>query len=295
LQFQDIFKNIPSFDNLNAMPGESPAASPAAAPDGKLHMPRVASLDCIRAYFTSRQNNNAGNLPGDNSSDIKVVPGDGIQTKLVPPLGLGLAAAAAESAGVMGMAGVPTSGPNLPIASLADAGVHPVCIPSAMAEPGSQQALAAALAGASVVPGMLPYIAALNAAAAANGAAALVKLPSSVPTSATGAGSLDGDYSSGGGGGNYVRSRARNARCGSEHHSGDDGRGDKTRARRERRMLSNRESARRSRKRKQEHLAEVEEQLAEAVTKCQRLEEALRKKDEELASLRADGRLIISN
>lgn len=69
----------------------------------------------------------------------------------------------------------------------------------------------------------------------------------------------------------------------------------KQQVRRERRMLSNRESARRSRKRKQEHLQGMEARLTdsekareEAVARIAQLMEELRRRDAELGSLRVE-------
>ncbi|KAK2076354.1 hypothetical protein QBZ16_000879 [Prototheca wickerhamii] len=69
----------------------------------------------------------------------------------------------------------------------------------------------------------------------------------------------------------------------------------KQQVRRERRMLSNRESARRSRKRKQEHLQSMEMRLGEserareeAVSRIAQLTEELRRRDAELGSLRVE-------
>lgn len=284
MQLQDIFKRIPSTANMCDLPVENPPGQ-----EGKVPMPRVASLDFIRAYFNCRQNNATGDL--DIATAIKPDPDCPDVMATLPSGAAGVAAAAAESPGLSG------SPHALPIAMLNPMGSSAMPIPTVM--PGPPQTFSTALASGQITPAMLSYIAAVNAAAM-HGAFAMGAVPS-VPTSATGTGaggSHDGirsGYSSGAGDTHANTAPAAKRRCtsrGDDPQSGegeDGGSGqDKVTNRRERRMLSNRESARRSRKRKQEHLAEVEQRLAASAAKCARLEEMVAKKEAELAALHAE-------
>lgn len=248
-------------------------------------IPRVGSLDYLRAFLHSRQR-------GENDVAIKEVKNN-----------TGVAAPAAE---VMNMMTSTTCAGQPPVTSCV---INPsIFLPGdGMALPPF--AIAPAPAGGAVTGGqiaapqvsslMLPYIAAMNAAAMMN-----LPVPSinagipPVPTAAVGGNFTDGKgsgYSSGEGNATATALAKRvNSLSGGGGHSGGQGHSDivmtddKVRARRERRMLSNRESARRSRKRKQEHLADLEQQLAAVIAEKVDIAAELAKAKEEISRQRSE-------
>jgi hypothetical protein len=265
-QLQELLKKVPSSSALAPAPGEAGAPTPSRpAPALAGPLPRVTSLDFIRAYRDCPAPNDTILGPEDSG----VATPDACRTA---------AAAAGEHGAPFGAAPLPA----LPAP-------HPAFRPALFAGPLGGVAfpanvdphamLAAALAhSAHAGPHpMLPYLAAMAAAGAT------VPLgPTSAPDSAAnGASDAPKSGASSGGG----------APGGGAPGGGDD----KARVRRERRMLSNRESARRSRKRKQEHVAVLEAELAvvaqrgESVgQRCARLEEELRRAQAAADALRAE-------
>lgn len=244
---------MPSTTNLAGMATDTAACMPAGPEsNGKTtaNITRVGSLDAIRAYLTKR----AASATPEDLSRIEVIDDP---TTRQPTCGDNIT----TNAKCIGAPALP----QLPIAMLAPMGGIPSAVAAATGLPNALKTAPA------VPPVMLPYLAAMNAAAMMSMVNTPTQMaPTSVPTSAVGGGASDGGNKSGysSGDGQEHRGASRRDGGGGGHRSGttDDQSGDtveeRVLARRERRMLSNRESARRSRKRKQEHLAELEQQMA---------------------------------
>jgi hypothetical protein len=265
-------------NNLSGLDTAAPGiASPQVATNNNKtssSMQRVASLDVIRAYFNKR----AASVNPDVDTTTKT------NIKNEEEENFGDACRAAITA-VMKDSQPDTITTALPPIALLNhlSGCMPFSAEVAAAMKG-----AAAAGGAGVVdPSMLPYLAAMNAAAMISMTVPNVITSTSIPDSElggataaatpiknnnnSGAGGSDGGYSSGDRVPPVTARALKRGRSGgtSADNSGGEGDGDGMDAdpnlqglsRRERRMLSNRESARRSRKRKQEHLAELEQQM----------------------------------
>lgn len=271
--FAELLKRMPSVsNNLSAMDTDNAAAAaPIMAspqvPTKSMH--RVASLDVLRAYFNKRTASVSPDV-GDNSN--KQI---NIKTEEQHAEDFGEACKAAITAVMKdGQLQTDTTSVLSPIALL---NMPLTGIPFS-AE------VAAAMKGAAsdvIDPSMLPYVAAMNAAAMINinVPTTITTTPVSIPASELGGAGHRNNNTSGGGGsdGGYSsgdRVPPVTAAALKRGHSGgtsaDNSGGEGMDAadpnlqglsRRERRMLSNRESARRSRKRKQEHLAELEQQM----------------------------------
>lgn len=242
-ELQDILKRIPSTANLNN--------DPASPSEKRSAMPRVASLDVIKAYLNSRQQQGTPTLEarkldaGTNENGAKMEDSPQLQPQMVNPsvpvtlpadlnsaMGMQLAAAAAAAAAASGNPHMSTN----PQDYLAAAFFH--------SQLAAQQAAAAGH--------MFPM---------AGDAASMPASHLLVPT----AGLSDGPRSGQSSGGHAfpTESGAQTEREGHRGTGGNGGEpGDRQMERKQRRMLSNRESARRSRKRKQDHVAELEVKLA---------------------------------
>lgn len=301
MQFQDVLKKIPSIPHFSPDGPDGEDADKGVGDGQGGHIPRVGSLDYLRAYLHSRQR-------GENEASNKDVKASGVAAPVAEVMNMVTSAPAVPPPIPATSCVVNPAIFGLPGESCLPIGTNPFVLPGAGAGAGAD-----AGAGAQVSPLMLPYIAAMNAAAMMN-----LSVPSvpPVPTAAVGGNFMEGKgsgYSSGEGNATATALAKR----GNSGHSGQghSGQGhsdvvmtdDKVRARRERRMLSNRESARRSRKRKQEHLAELEQQLAAiAAEKAEIAAELASARDEifrqrsEISSLQADNeslkrQLAVSN
>lgn len=266
-QFHDFLKKIPSSSNLASGGILDGSGEPSPAGAGPGGVPRVPSLDLIRAFL-----NVSRPMTGDAAAAAPLSPG-GVGARRDAPLsppGYGDAtAAAAAAAGALPLQAFTGAG-ALQLSALQSAALQ-----NAAAAAGGTNA--AALAAALMGQGQLP--AAFLGASQHGAVPGVGSVPTSVPTSALNGSEGTAGASSDGGGG------------GAAGAPGDA----KQQQRRERRMLSNRESARRSRKRKQEHLQTLESALAEveaskaalAAQSAAMAEEAARR-DAELAALRAE-------
>ncbi|GAB4813760.1 hypothetical protein N2152v2_000806 [Parachlorella kessleri] len=324
-QFQDFLKKIPSATNLAGV-DVGPEPSPR---DGSNGVPRVPSLDFIRAFLNASRpppELAQQTLPGQggvgcvipslelNSSLALDLPprfkqepldlcpeplaaaaapahstssGEGSETDPCSPMA---AAALQRVAGSVAAARPPY--PALPISTLhggvgapapaagAGALLHPASLAAALVQNAQLQGLAAGGPG-----GLALYGAACMSPTGAGGVPALATPMLGNSGGRTGggaAGASDGTNGGGSGAGSEPQSRNQDPTT-------------KQELRRARRMLSNRESARRSRKRKQEHLHELENQMAvleaaraELALQLGRQQELLRARDAELAMLRAE-------
>ncbi|KAL6769762.1 hypothetical protein ACKKBG_A32240 [Auxenochlorella protothecoides x Auxenochlorella symbiontica] len=316
-QFQEFMRKIPSATNLAAAMTEGTEAGGGeqAAPAGGV--PRVPSLDFIKAFLTASRPAGDSAVNGSGSIFAPYTAGGGgahpapaFELNGSVALALGRAKLEAEDRGAgnnEGQPGSATCGPrseggsrgdtptahgrglaasaltapglpqqpdfpsgNLQIAGLQGAGPHMVLNPNVLAAAFMQSQL-----------GGIAFAAQQQAAAAAAAAQ-----PAHAAAAADGSAGPAAQASGGGGG--LGPSTSSEGGLALEP-------GSKQAVRRERRMLSNRESARRSRKRKQEHLSTMEARLAEsergreeALARCARLAEDLRRRDVELAALRAD-------
>lgn len=252
LQFQELLRQIPSSSHLESPPGG---------------VPRVPSLDFIRAFLNARQ------TTADGSGAAYGSPPLGPRTD---PCANAAAPAQLMSQGKLdallgspapGRAG--SSGLLLQAAAAAPSGQHTGAPPppqqGAELAPG---ALAAALAqGWAACPAAAHAVAAMQGGAAGAAAASAPRV--SAPTSGL-AGTSEGAGTSDAGQAAGADPCSRQA------------------MRKARRMLSNRESARRSRKRKQDHMATMEAQLAAVEGERSALAARCACLEADLAAARAD-------
>jgi hypothetical protein len=265
-----VSNNLSGMDTDNAAAVAPTMASPQV-PSKNMH--RVASLDAIRAYFNKSAASVNPDVDGNNNKQRN------IKTEEHHGEDFGEACKAAITAVMKDVQPQTDTTTSLPPSSLFNMPFTGIPI-SAEVAAAMKGAVAADSSMVGVDPSMLPYLAAMNAAAmiTMNVPNTITTCPASIPASELG-GAANGNNTNGGGGsdGGYssgdrvppmTAAALKRGQSGgtSADNSGAEGMdaADPTLqglSRRERRMLSNRESARRSRKRKQEHLAELEQQM----------------------------------
>jgi bZIP transcription factor len=306
--------NLSAMDTANATAPNIATASPQPPTATNKPMHRVASLDVIRAYLNKRaasvnpdvdttNNNKQLNMKSEDEQDGDEDFGEACKDAIN--------AVYSKEGDTKN-----TTLPPIPMLNMPLSG-----IPLSVADVAAMNAMkgAAAAAGAAD-PSMLPYLAAMNAACMISmNVPTVITTPASIPdfemggngavnatnnnnnnnaavTPTAAGGGSDGGYSSGDRVGPVTAAALKRGHSGgtSADNSGGEGGMDGSDpnlqglSRRERRMLSNRESARRSRKRKQEHLAELEQQMG--VVLAQRAE-----MEAKMAALQAENEVLKAN